>query len=134
MKKINKEKPIKDEYESVYIPDKNKTRIFGSEFIKNNKDKFRIIYDNIIYNPEEYFEDIIKIYNNKDLIKLKIIGIDNIFNFSSMFAGCSSLKAFSPIKYLNNLEDIIDKNDNINIKIQQLLNHYLQYQLIMKIL
>ena len=51
----------------------NKLRIFGNIFVKNNKDKCKIIYNNIEYELKEYFEEIDNNYNKQDLITFKLI-------------------------------------------------------------
>ena len=84
---INKEK----EYE---------INIFGSEFVKNNKNKCKMIIDN-----KEY--EIAKEYNiNKLNIKLK--GIDKVNNMSYMFCRCSTLSSLSDISNwdTNNVKDM----------------------------
>ena len=53
--------------EIIYKPNKEgKVRIFGENFVNNNKDKCKIIYNNKEYELKEYFNDIDKEYNNKD--------------------------------------------------------------------
>ena len=70
------------------IKGKNEIKIFGSEFVKNNKNKCKMIINNKEYEiTKEYKVKTNK--NNKLQIKLK--GINNITNMSYMFYGCSSL-------------------------------------------
>ena len=94
---MEKEIKKKDNYYFIvyYKPDENnikKVRILNKEvFIKNNKNKCKIIYNNKIYELKEYFEDIDINYNHKDLIKIKLIFIHNIIDMSFMFCNCSSL-------------------------------------------
>ena len=54
-------------------------RIFGNKFIKRNKNKCKIIYNNKKYKLKEYFDEIYNNYN-QDIkeIKIKLIGINNI--------------------------------------------------------
>ena len=46
---------------------------------------------------KEYFNDIDEYYNNKDEIKIKLKGINNITNMRFMFSGCKSLYSLSDI-------------------------------------
>ena len=72
---FNDEKEIKE----------NIIRIFGKYFIKQNKNKCYIIYNNKKYKLEEYFNLIDNDYNyNIKEIKVKLIGINNITNMFSM--------------------------------------------------
>ena len=79
---------------AIYKPnEKNdkRVKILDRNFIKKNKDKAKILYKNKIYELKEYFEDIDENYNQKDLIKLKIIFIHNIIDMSYMFYNCYTL-------------------------------------------
>ena len=64
----------------------NNINIFGSEFVKNNKNICKMIIDNTEYNIEKLFN--VKEYNN-NILKIKLKGINNITNMSSMFSRCS---------------------------------------------
>ena len=76
-------------------------KIFGSEFVKNNKDICIIIYKNEKYTIDEYFK-LDYFYSDKNLeVEIKIIGVDNIINSSHMFKGCSSLKSLPDISKWN---------------------------------
>ena len=80
-------KPKNDNEEKVKILDKS--------FIKNNRNKCKIIYKNKKYELKEYFEDIEKNYNHKDKIKFKLMFIHNIIDLSYMFYNCNSLISLS---------------------------------------
>ena len=81
-----------DSIEIIYKPTEgSKLRIFGKDFIKNNKDKCEIIYENKKYKLTEYFDDIIENYDSKNLISLKLEGITKIINMSFIFCECNSL-------------------------------------------
>ena len=62
--------------------DKDCINIFGSEFVKNNKNKCKMIINNEEYEIKEKFN--IKNYNN-NILKIKLKGINNITNMSYMF-------------------------------------------------
>ena len=68
---------------------KNKLRIFGSSFVNNNKDKCMMIYKNKISELKEFLDDEEEIKDN--IISIKLRGINNIKDASSMFSGCNTL-------------------------------------------
>ena len=72
-----------------------KLKIMGKSFIRNNRNNFKIIYKNKIYELKEYFEDIDKNFNRKASIKIKLIFFNNIINFLDMFFNCDSLISLS---------------------------------------
>ena len=98
--KINK---LIDLYNIIFNSDKNiikykinvndeKIKIFGNIFVKNNKDKCKIIYEKKEYDLTEFFY--INNYKNNILeIDLKIN--NDIIDMSYMFDNCTSLIYFS---------------------------------------
>ena len=97
MKEINNKN---DEIEIIYKPkDKGKVRIFGFTFVKNNKGKCKIIYNNKEYELTEYFNSIDN--NIKKEIKIKLKGINNIIDMSYMFQNCKSLSSLPDISKLD---------------------------------
>jgi len=93
----------------------NKMKIFGSEFVKNNKDNCHIIYEDKEYELNEYFNIS---YNIKDELKIKLRGINNIINMSCMFYECSSLLSIPDISKWNtsniiNMNYLFGKCENI---------------------
>ena len=68
--------------------DGDEINIFGSEFVKNNKNKCKMIIDNKKYKITEKYK--IKNYNNNKL-NIKLKGINNVTNMSYIFSRCSSL-------------------------------------------
>ena len=88
----NKFKKI--EIEIVYDPmedNDHKMRIFGKNFVNNNKDKCKIIYKNKEYELKENFEDIDINYNYSDIIILTLRIFKNINDMSFMFNECIRL-------------------------------------------
>ena len=72
--------------------------IFGSEFVKNNKNKCKMIIDDNEYEiAEQYTNDK---YTFK-ILNIKLKGIDNITNMNEMFCGCESLSSLSDFSKLN---------------------------------
>jgi len=58
---LNKINENNSEIDIIYKKSGNnedKLKIFGEEFVKNNKDKCKIIYNNKEYELKEYLEDI----------------------------------------------------------------------------
>jgi len=66
----------------------NKIRIFGDDFVKNNRDKIKLEIEDKEYELMEYYT--INNDNNNEL-EIKIKGIENAINMSYMFNECSSL-------------------------------------------
>ena len=85
---------------------KNKNiKIFGEEFVLNNKYNCYMIYNNRKYNLSEYLE----INNdNKEILKIQLKPINYINNLSFLFQGCSLLKSISNLSKLktNNLTNM----------------------------
>ena len=94
----NNQSKVSNEIEIIYKIKENNTEkviIFGYSFVKNNRDKCKIIYKNKEYELKEYFNDIDNNYNNKDIISLKLKGINNITNMGGMFLCCASVISIS---------------------------------------
>ena len=113
--KKEKKKEFKEDDEFIFDDEKEYNddvlRIFGKYFVKHNKNKCKIIYKNKKYELKEYFEEIDNNYNkNYEIIKLKLIGINNISDISEMFYGCIHLTSILEYPKENN---IIEPN-NIN--------------------
>ena len=60
-------------------------KLFGDEFVENNKNICKMIIDNKEYEMEDSYK--IKNYKN-NILKIKLKGINNITNMSYMFNGC----------------------------------------------
>ena len=71
---------------------KNNLRILGDSFVKNNKNKGKLIISNKKYNLKEFYS----IDNiNKDKIKIGLIYNKYIFNKSFIFKNCKALIHYS---------------------------------------
>ncbi len=89
----------------------NKTRIFGENFVVNNKNNFKIIYKDQEYELTEYFEDIYNIKDNNDNnINLRLRTINTVTNLSHMFYRCDTLLSFPEISEDINYSNITEKN------------------------
>ena len=87
-------------------------KLFGYNFVKNNKDNCRIIYLDKEYNLVENLETLNDDNIDKE-IKIYLIGINNITDFSYMFANCTSL---------------LDIPDLVNCKFENIIGiHYMFY-------
>ena len=89
----------------------NEFRIFGKKFVKRNKYKCKIIYNNKQYELKEYFKEIDNNYKDKDIIKLKLIEIVDIIDMSEMFYGCYHLISVSEYSKENSYQKINDSKD-----------------------
>ena len=76
-----------------------KIKLFSKNFVINNRKKCQIIIGENEFELMECFE--LKNYVNNNILKIKLIGINNIINMKYMFAGCDSLKSFPDISRWN---------------------------------
>ena len=74
-----------------------KIKILGKKFVENNKNNFRIIYLNKIYELQEYLE----IEQIVEEVEIKIVAINKVINLSYMFDECKSLIYLPDISNLN---------------------------------
>jgi len=81
-----------------YKIDDKKIKLFGNEFVKNNKDNYYLIIDNKIINLCEYYN-----VKNEKINKLivKLIQKNFIKNMSYMFRDCESLLSLPDISKWN---------------------------------
>jgi hypothetical protein len=86
----------------------SKIKIFGYDFVENNKENCYILYKNENYNLCEYLTGKI---NLNDTLKIKLVGINNIKNISFMLHKCSSLLSLPDILRL----ELINKYDMYSI-------------------
>ena len=77
---------------------KEKIVIFGSIFVKNNKNKCKMIIDNREYKITEEYN--VKNHKKK-LLNIQLKGIDIVTNMSNMFYKCSSLSSLPDISNWN---------------------------------
>ena len=82
----------------IYDNDEEEINIFGSEFVRNNKNICKMVVDNKEYQIREFYNNN-NYFDDKLIIKLK--GIDNITNMSNMFYGCSLLSSLPDISKWN---------------------------------
>ena len=84
----------------------NKNEIFDYKFIKNNKDKCKIIYEEKEYEIKEKWNIDDKIKN--EILEIKLKGINNIVDMSYMFYNCSNLSNLPDISKwdTNNVTDM----------------------------
>ena len=84
--KINKEgiDEITLKYKSTDYKKGDKIKLFGEIFVKNNKDKCKIVFNKTEYELVDYFE--LPEINNSKEIEIKLKGVQNITNISGMFS------------------------------------------------
>ena len=89
---------------------KSRIRIFGEQFIKNNKKNCKIIIENKEQDISEYINVNEKITN----LKIKLKEIKTITNMSYMFSDCKSLISLPDISNwnTNNVTDMSHMFDN----------------------
>ena len=81
------------EKELELVPDEKVIKIFGNNFVENNKDKCIIIYKNRAFSLREYFstKDIDK---NDEKLEIFLLELKTIKNCSYMFDRCELLEEF----------------------------------------
>ena len=84
-------------YYKPKLTNKENVRIFGENFVKNNKEVCKILYNDEEYELKEYFEEINKIYNHKTEFKIILKIPTQIRDISSMFSDCIYLYSFYSI-------------------------------------
>ena len=117
-----------------------KIKIFGEDFVKNNKNKCKIIYKNLEYeiteelllknednnninneekednkeyedNKEKDEKEKKKFIGEENLLTIKLRDINNISNFNNMFNNCTQLIDFPDISKINPIN--IKSNNNM---------------------
>ena len=97
----------------IYKKDKKKEiRLFGEVFVKNNKDKCKMIINKKEYDIKEKYKI------NEDELKIKLIGINNITDISCIFSECENLYSLPDIheidtKNINNMSFMFYKCSNL---------------------
>ena len=79
------------------IKKKNRIKLFGELFIKNNKNNCKII----IENKEQEIVEYLNVNENDKILKIKLKEIKIITNMSYMFSDCESLKSLPDISNWN---------------------------------
>ena len=89
-------------------------KLFGSDFVKRNKDKCKIIYNEKEYELMDYFK-FDDNYNHNDSIKIQLRINNNITDISNMFSFCEELLSISDLSVDNfNITDINKPFDGNN--------------------
>ena len=76
-----------------------KIKLFGKEFVENNFNKCKIVYNNNEQELKEYLD--IDNLENQNKIKIKLKGVKTITNMSYMFSECLSLSYLPDISNIN---------------------------------
>ena len=78
--------------------EENRIKLFGDEFIKNNKRNCKIFISGVEVKICTYYD---KYNKNHDILEIKLKGIKNITNMSHMFDYCKSLLSLPDISKWN---------------------------------
>ena len=67
------------------IPGVKEIRLFGEKFYEKNKEDFKIIYNNKIFELQQYFpiENIKE--KNKDKLEIAVVGFKDIFDINKWY-------------------------------------------------
>ena len=103
--KINKN--INNTITIKYEINKNEIKIFGKEFVNNNKENCLILYNGKKYDLSEYFL-INKHKKDEEICEIKLEILNNLINLGDMFNSCKSLLSLPDISFLNtsNVEEM----------------------------
>ena len=98
---MNNKKDLRNQILIVYKINNNETKLklFGYNFIKNNREKCQIIIQNKIHELNEYLD--VSDYGNKNTLDIGLKGINDITDASYMFYNCTSLLRLSDISSWN---------------------------------
>ena len=88
---------MKNEITIIYKNKYRNFRLFGEDFIKNNKEKCYLLINHRKFDLLEYFP----LVSNEDKIKIKLIEKKKITNMSYMFDDCGSLLSLPDISNWN---------------------------------
>ena len=88
-----------DEIKIKYKVNEKEIKLFGKDFVKNNKNNCKIEIEGKEYELKEKISS--SIISKKIDILIKLKGILNITNMSYMFYGCSSLSSLPDISKWN---------------------------------
>ena len=83
-----------------YRANNNEIKIFGKEFVQNNKDNCYIIYNQNNYELTQNFT-FDKNSKKDEIVQIKLKIINDLTNLSDMFYGCKSLISLPDISILN---------------------------------
>ena len=93
-----------EEEEEEKEEEKENLRIFGFDFVKNNKNKIKLI----INNKKSYLKEFIKINDiNGNYIKINMIISKGPFNGMYMFKNCKALESY----FINDIKEYLYYED-----------------------
>ena len=91
---------MNNEMELIYNDENNNDgyiKLFGKEFVKNNKNNCLLIINNKLYNLTDKYNYSIKEGKIENILIIKLIERNNITDMSYMFYGCKNLIAIRNI-------------------------------------
>ena len=92
----NNTNEIRIKYKKIRDTEDRKIKIFGSYFVNNNQENWKIIYKGKEYKLQDTFY-----IGYHEELEIILKAIDNITNLDSMFWGCESLISLPDISNLN---------------------------------
>jgi len=95
-------KMIYTKYLSILF-ENDKIRILGNDFVKNNKNKVKLIINNKKYKLKEFIN--VKEFFKSDIIKINMILTKELSNICHIFDNCENLKEFFFCDDEINMED-----------------------------
>ena len=119
MRGLNENYAYNNEITIKYKIDKNKKKliIFGNDFVKNNKDKCKILINNNLTDLTNYID--LNLYHiDNDILEIKLKILDDIKDFSYMFFGCTSLLSLPDFSELKT--DNVTKMNHLFMKCESL--------------
>ena len=98
-KKYNKVTKANEIIIKYKVGKEDKIRIFGDDFVKNNKENFNMIINDKKYELDSFYK--IKNEKENEILKIKLKQINNVTNLSSMLEKCFALIELSNISELD---------------------------------
>ena len=93
--------------------DFNNIKIFGDEFVENNKKKCKIVYNNKLTNLKEFFYIKNIKQNEKGTFNINLILLSTIISMKKMFSECVLLRCIFDLnwdmKYIKNMSYMFNK-------------------------
>ena len=104
---MSNEKNFEEKIRYKLTKNNNKLKIFGENFVKNNENNFKIIFDDKEINLCSFL-DLSNYKKNFKVIEIILKQINDITNISKMFSDCNELMSFPGLSKFNidNVTDI----------------------------
>ena len=113
-----------DEIKIIYKVKDKEVQLFGEDFVKRNKNNYKLIIDGKEQELKEKYSFGI-FSSKKDILEIKLNGITNIINMSFIFSGCDSLSSLPDILKWNTSNVLICEKCLVDVTHY---HHYLIYR------